>query len=188
MSVPSPEGAPPDPPSPEPAGSSGSDAAAAASTPASPPAVRIPSLSRRVTIGSLRLVAAFALFAGIPYTLLRLAPSEVSVAFSLGVVFGVGLLLATVGALKYIARPTKLFGPISAAGSALAIVYLLYLSSRATISVQIMDQGGLAIDFGRVLFYGAVVPALGLLAAAVITAEDLARPGERVAYEFAAKE
>ena len=140
-----------------------------------------------MTIGSLRLVAVFALFAGVPYTLLRLAPSQVSVAFSLGVVFAVGLVLATVSALKYIARPTKLYGPISAAGSALSVVYLLYLASRATVSVQFMDQGGLALDFGKVLFYGAFVPALGIAAAVVITVEDIVRPGERVAYEYPAR-
>jgi len=97
-----------------------------------------------------------------------------------------GFLIALLIAARGVLRPTKAFGPVSALGSLVSVLYLLYLAPLASAGVGV-DQVGVTLAFGGLLLLLAIVPFLGLCAGVVAAIEDFARPGERVRYEYRAR-
>ena len=96
-----------------------------------------------------------------------------------------GVAFAAVGAARYVSRPTRAFGPLTIAASLMSFVYLLYLIPIASIGFQHADNVSVAIYFGRFLQYCLLAPLFGMAAGAVTTYEDVARPRERINYEYA---
>ena len=149
---------------------------------------RIPSLGYRILGGALRLVPAVILLVGIPAGILAFASAHgISLPVSIAAVSVFGFLLAILAAVRYIVKPTNLFGPVSMAASAVAIAYLvlLYFASPYRLAIP-GTQATLGIGFTSLVLLLLVVPAIGLGAGLVTTIEDLQHPGERLPFDYPA--
>ena len=167
----------------EPGPASSPPAAPGAST--EPPVLAIPPLSRRMVLGGLRFIPVFLLLVVVPYVALtRLAALGVTSSFDLATIVAVGTLLAAIGSVRYVARPTRLFGPVGAFGGGIAAAYLWLLSHSARFSVAGPSQTTITLDYGPILVLFALVPLFGVIAALVTTAEDVTRPGERLRIDY----
>ncbi|HYK92723.1 MAG TPA: hypothetical protein VEY07_01610 [Thermoplasmata archaeon] len=149
------------------------------------PRADIPSLSRRVVIGALRLLPLLFVWVFLPYGALR-GLDSVGVATSLSVttIVVVGAILSVLSTVRYIVKPTRAFGPVGALGSGIAAGYLLLLAQSAEFTISGPNGIGISIEYGTVLELLAIVPLFGLAAALVTTAEDISRPGERLPFDY----
>lgn len=149
-----------------------------------PPDAEIPSWGRRVAVGILRLIPLLVAYVVVPVT-------GISKLQGLGVGTGIPLVWVTVGGsivavlstARYIAKPTRAFGPLSMIASGAGVVYLLTFAPYASATIA-ASQFGLTITYGMLLQLAAIVPAFGLVAGAVTTVEDLLKPGERLSFDF----
>ena len=152
------------------------------------PALKIPSLGRRIAFGTLRTIPLIIVLVILPWYGLRAAESAgLHSPLPVGAILAAGLLISVISALRYVARPTKAFGPLSVLASVVGLVYLLYLRSLAEFSVSAGQGMSISLTYSGLLTYALLVPLFGLLAGIVTTVEDFARPGERVRYQYAAK-
>lgn len=151
------------------------------------PRARIPSLGRRIAIGSLRLIPSLLVYVVIPVIGLTQLRSSFGVSSGLPIVaLGVaGVVLAILGAARYILRPTRGYGPVSMLYSAAGILYLLSFAPLASSTVA-FGANTITLVYGQLLVYAAIVPVFGLAAGAVTTVEDVRHPGERLPYDFPA--
>jgi hypothetical protein len=150
------------------------------------PVLLIPSLRRRLAWASLRAALLLVAIVVVPWYLLNLLGGlgiGTPVPF-LGLAV-LGVAFAALGAARYVSRPTRAFGPMTIAASLVSFVYLLYLIPIASIGLQHAGNVSVAIEFGRFLQYCLIAPAFGMAAGAVTTYEDIARPSERINYEYA---
>jgi hypothetical protein len=146
---------------------------------------KIPSLARRIFFASLRLVVLLVLFVAIPLGILRtLSDHGVTPPYSLLTISAVGVLLAVLGSVASVARPTRAYGPLALAASIVLFLYLLALARNGTVTVAIGAGGSFQLSYGSAILLIALVPLLGALAAAVTTAEDMRRPGERLPFDY----
>jgi len=151
-----------------------------------PPVLRIPSLSNRVAWASGRAALTIVVLVVVPaYALSLVEGLGVQTPIALGGIAVLGIAFAVLGALRYISRPTRAYGPLSIGASLVSLVYLLYLIPIASIGFQHANDVSIAIDFGRFLRYCLIAPLFGIAAGAVTSVEDFLRPGERVRYEYA---
>jgi hypothetical protein len=147
--------------------------------------LHVPSLGRRVAWGSVRAAVTIVVLVVVPWYLLGLVGGYgVSTPVPIAGLAVLGILFATLGALRYIGRPTRAFGPLTIGASLVSIVYLLYLIPIASIGLQHGNDIDVSIYFGRFLQYCLLVPLFGVAAGAVTTVEDLFRPNERIEYEY----
>jgi hypothetical protein len=149
---------------------------------------RIPSLGYRILVGALRLIPWVILLVGVPAGILAFASGYgVSLPVSILTVTAFGFTLAILGTVRYILKPTRLYGPISmaASGVAIAYLYILYLASPYRLSVP-NTPATIGIGFGELVLLLMIVPALGLAAAMVTTYEDLRHPTERLPFDYPA--
>jgi hypothetical protein len=161
---------------------------AAATTTAARYGYRIPSLGYRILGGALRLVPAVLLLVGIPAGILAYASSRgISLPISIVTVSVFGFVLAILAAVRYIVKPTRLFGPISMAASAVAIVYLVLLYRTSPYRFAIPGtQATLGIGFTDLVLLLLLVPAITLGAGLVTTIEDVRHPSERLPFDYPA--
>ena len=157
-----------------------------APAPAPPPLEpSIPPLSRRILLGSLRFLPVEILWVVAPYVVLtQLAGYGVDSSLSLGTILLFGSVLAGLGTVAYILRPTRAYGPLGATGSVLTTAYLLLLSQSARFTVGGTGQVTVSLSYGTILVLFAVVPLFGLAASIVTTIEDFRRPTERLLVEY----
>ena len=156
-------------------------------TPPDPSTYSIPSAGRRATIAALYLIPGILLYVALPYFGLNaLNRYGLSTGYSLGLIVVAGIALAVVGALRYFARPTWAFGPLSIVGSLGTVVYLLLLARSSTISFGVGDSGTFSLEYGGMMLLFALVPLIRTGSGILTTIEDLARPGERLPYDFPA--
>jgi hypothetical protein len=194
---PSPTVAPGDPPAIGPsnapiAGAPGAPAASLSeirppvpSTPVAP-AARIPSLARRLTIGSIRLVLLLLLYVGVPVIGLSiLAAHGLASSFPIPTVTVFGAVLSILSTARYVGRPTLAYGPLCIVTSAGGILYFLYFSGLASVSLHLSNVS-IELVFGALLALLALVPAFGLAAGVVTTVEDARHPGERLPFDYPA--
>lgn len=164
---------------------SGNDPAVA--PPPAIPRANIPPLSRRLLVGGLRFIPLLLVWVVLPYGALRgLDSLGATSSLNLTTIELVGTLLAALSCIRYVLKPTLAFGPIGVVGSAITAVYLYVLSQSARFSVGGPSGVGIALEYGPILRLLAIVPILGVVAALVTTAEDLARPGERLPFDYPA--
>ncbi|HEY6238415.1 MAG TPA: hypothetical protein VIZ68_04445, partial [Thermoplasmata archaeon] len=143
---------------------------------------------RRLILGALTAIGLIFLLVIVPTQLLARV-HEASIGFSTpvptsSIVFS-GLVIALLFAARGVLRPTKAFGPVATLGSLVSMLYLLYLAPLASAGVA-TDRIGVTLAFSGLLLLLAIVPFLGVCAGVVATIEDVARPGERVRYEYRA--
>ena len=151
------------------------------------PLPRIPSLTRRIVIASLRVIPVLIFLVGVPVAALNfLSAHGVSTPVSLLHVTLAGSALAVLGAARYVSRPTRAFGPVSMAASGVALLYLWTLLPDASATFHVGNGGSATFGYAGVLLLLMIVPALTLAAAAVTTLEDRWRPGERVRLDYPA--
>ncbi len=154
--------------------------------PAAAPTVRIPSLSRRIAFGALRLLPLLALYVVFPYLgfqgLTQYGLVE-GLPLSQVLFFGVGLAILSTAA--YVARPTRAFGPLSTASSLAKVAYLLYFAGFAWAAVSV-STATVRLDFGTLLELLALVPAFGVAAGVLTTVQDVRHPGERLRFDYPA--
>ena len=99
----------------------------------------------------------------------------------------VGTVLALLAGLRHLTKPTRLWGPARIASAGVVLGYLLVILAAPVFSVSIKfgsDVLGFALDYRAVLLVFIAVAILRILAGIVITAEDVAHPGERVRIQF----
>jgi hypothetical protein len=150
-----------------------------------PPDAKIPSLTRRVIIGSLRLIPLLLVYVVIPAIgIQRLQSLGISSGFPLLLITVAGAILAILGTARYIAKPTRAFGPLSIAASGAGILYLLSFAPYASATISVGSGGTVEIVYGMLLAIAAIVPVFGLAAGVVVTVEDAQHPGERLPFDY----
>jgi len=167
--------------------------ASAPPTPKSPPTSealgsRVPSLSYRIVVASLRLIVSFVLLIALPVAALTFVQSRgIPIPVSVGVVTVWGALLLALGTARYILRPTSAYGPLCIAVAAVALAYLYFLISLSPYQF-VVPGGSASVAAGYVLFLEVlmIVPALDLLAGILTTVEDVAHPKERLPFDYPA--
>jgi hypothetical protein len=146
---------------------------------------KIPSLARRIFFGSLRLVLLLIVFVAIPLGLLQtLSEHGITPPYSLITVSLVGVVLAVLGSIASVARPTRAYGPLALAASVIMFLYLLALARNGTITFAVGSGATFQLSYGSAILLVAIVPLIGILAHTVTTAEDLRHPGERLPYDY----
>lgn len=152
-----------------------------------PPAARIPGLARRLVVGTSRFVGLAIALGWVPYEILvRLAAFHVVSGVPPDDLLVAGVGLAFLAAARYVAKPSRAYGPVAMLAGAAGVAYLLWLGAHATLVIAPFSRVGLTISYGAVLDLLAIAPALRLVAGAVTTVEDLRRPGERLPFDFPA--
>jgi hypothetical protein len=153
--------------------------------PAAPPAARIPSLGRRLVFGTLLLIPLLILWVGLPTVALStLNRFGVESGISVVTVSIVGVVLSILGAVRYVVRPTRAYGPVAALLALLVAAYLLALVPHAHLAFPVSGEVTISVSYGTVLTLFAIVPAIRLVSALVTTAEDALHPGERLPFDF----
>jgi hypothetical protein len=149
---------------------------------------RIPSLGYRILVGALRLIPWVILLVGVPAGILAFASGYgIALPVSILTVTVFGFALAILGTVRYILKPTRLYGPISMAASAVAIAYLFVLYAASPYRLAIPNTPAtIGIGFGELVLLLMIVPALTLLAGLVTTYEDLRHPTERLPFDYPA--
>ncbi|MCI4317550.1 MAG: hypothetical protein L3J96_03345, partial [Thermoplasmata archaeon] len=141
----------------------------------------------RALYAGLLLIPSLLFYVIIPYVgLTELAQFGITTGYSLGLIIVLGLALAGLGAAAYFSKPTKAYGPLSIAGSALAIVYLLLLAKSSSITLGVGNSGSFTLFYGGMLTLFAIVPAIRIGSGVLTTLEDVLRPGERLPFDFPA--
>jgi hypothetical protein len=147
---------------------------------------RLPSWGWRILGGALRLVPLALLLIGVPVAILTFLQSNgIPPPFPLLVVEISGIVLTALIVARYIFRPTTLYGPLAMAVSAAALLYLFYIYEHSTYVLRIPNAPvAIGVTFSELILLLMIVPALTLAAGAVTTYEDMARPRERLPFDF----
>ncbi|HZY70508.1 MAG TPA: hypothetical protein VFF67_05975 [Thermoplasmata archaeon] len=143
-----------------------------------------PPIASRVAVGVVLLVILLVLLVGLPiYLVGRLSGFGVTSDLPLAAISTGGAVLAALWALAYMVKPTRAYGPVSAARAVAAIVYLVVFAPFGAVHAHLM---GAAIDltYGDLFLVFLALPVLGLAAAAVTTYEDARHPFERLPFDF----
>ncbi len=159
------------------------------STPApSPPhfGYRVPTLGWRITVAALRLIPLVLLFIGLPVAALAfLQSNSIPLPLSIVAVTVAGAVITALSTARYIAKPTRLYGPLSIASSAFVLVYVLYILGHSTYSFAVPGSDiTLHIAYTTLIELLLVVPALSLAAGVVTTIEDARASRERLPYDY----
>jgi hypothetical protein len=156
---------------------------------APPPAgYRIPSLGYRILAGGLLLLPLLVLLVGLPDGLLAFLQSKgINLPISILTVTLAGLAIAVLSTARYILKPTRAYGPVWMAGSAVAIAYLLTIYAAGSFVFNVPGHAiAIGIGFAGLIGLLLIVPALSLCAGIVTTVEDWRSPGERLPFDFPA--
>ncbi len=157
--------------------------------PPDPSTYEIPSAPRRAVRAALYLVPSLVLYVLVPVLgLSELGRYGIATQYSLGLVVLAGVALAVLGAAASYARPTAAYGPLGIAGSVGAILYLLYLAGRSTVTLHFAGTAGISLGYGSLLTALAIVPAIRIGSGLLTTIEDVYRPGERLPFDFPASD
>jgi len=162
--------------------------APASAAPRIAPGYRIPSLGYRILVAALRLIPAFFLLIALPIAVLEFASSKgIALPISTAAVAVGGLALLALGAARYIAKPTRAYGPLSVAASLAGLVYLLYAISRSPYHL-VIPGGSASVIAGYSLFLELmlIAPIFGIAAGILTTIEDARSPTERLPFDFPA--
>ncbi len=159
------------------------------STPSPPPAhlgYRVPSLGWRITVASLRIIPLMLLFIGLPAAALSfLASHSIPIPLSILVVTVAGALITAVSTARYVAKPTRLYGPLSVLSSVIVVAYVLYILGNSTYAFTLPNTNAtLHVQYTELIELLLIVPALTLAAGIVTTVEDARTPTERLPYDY----
>ncbi|HEV2520602.1 MAG TPA: hypothetical protein VGX00_08345 [Thermoplasmata archaeon] len=147
---------------------------------------RLPSRSGRLAWGLLRALPLAAFYVGGPFLAKTLTDDlGVPFPFDFTTVLLVGLGLLALSTAKFVAKPTRLYGPVSLVYAAALLAYLWWLAAGSSLRVVWMGAT-IAVTFADLVLLLAVVPAFMILGAIATTIEDAARPRERYPLDFPA--
>lgn len=149
---------------------------------------RIPSLGYRIVIAGLRIIPTFFLLIALPVAALSFANSRgIALPISTYAVTVWGIALISLGAARYILKPTRAYGPVSIAASAVVLVYLLYLLSLSPYRLTIPGgSASLAAGYTSFLEIALIMPAIGIVVGILVTIEDAGSRTERLLFDFPA--
>jgi hypothetical protein len=147
---------------------------------------RVPSLGWRITVAALRLIPLMLLFIGLPVAaLVFLQSHSIPLPISIVVVTIAGAVITALSTARYIAKPTRLYGPLSIASSAFVLAYVLYILGQSTYSFAVPGSDfTLHLAYANLIELLLIVPALSLAAGIVTTIEDVREPRERLPYDY----
>jgi hypothetical protein len=159
---------------------------APANVPPRPETYEVPSLEYRILAAALRLIPLLILFVGLPVAVLDyLSSRQISLPVSVATVEAFGVAIAVLSTARYIAKPTRAYGPVSMATSAVTIAYLVTLWLQATYRISVPSSAvTLSVGYAGLIDLLLVVPALALLAGLITTVEDVRSPKERLPFDF----
>lgn len=150
-----------------------------------PPGPKIPSLPRRLVVAALMLVPLLVFWVGLPtIALSELGSHGVDSSLGIATVSIVGVFLAFLAAARYVAKPTRGFGPIAFVAAVATSAYLLAIVPFANLSLTIGGSVDLTLNYAPALLLFAIVPGFAAAAALVTTVEDGMHPGQRLPYDY----
>ncbi|MHB8351637.1 MAG: hypothetical protein ACYDFT_02950 [Thermoplasmata archaeon] len=150
----------------------------------SPSGTRLPPFGTRLTIGILILIPSVAITVGAPaYLLELLGHGQESTVTDLTIVIG-GSIVSVLSSAAYVLRPTRAYGPTSAARSAALILYLTLLASYARLTIPLGLETTATITYSEMLLALSVVPLLWLVSALLVTLSDIWDPVARLRIDF----
>jgi hypothetical protein len=151
-------------------------------------AYTVPSLGYRILAGGTRLVPLLVALVGLPVAALTFLQSHgITLPVSILTVTFAGVVISVLSTARYIVRPTRAYGPVSVATSAVTIGYLFVLVLQSPYQISVPGSTvAIAIGYARLLDLILIVPALALVAGLVTTVEDLVRPRERLRFDYPA--
>jgi hypothetical protein len=149
---------------------------------------QIPSLGYRILAGGARLVPLVVVLIGLPVAGLNyLASRQISLPVSVATVTAYGIAISALSTARYIVKPTRAYGPVSMATSAVAFAYLFTLWLQATYRISVPNSAvSISVGFVELVDLLLLVPALALLAGLLTSVEDLRSPTERLPFDFPA--
>lgn len=151
-------------------------------------AYRVPSLGYRILVAALRLIPSFFVVVALPVAALSFAESQgVALPISILAVVAWGLALLALGTARYIAKPTRAYGPLSVATSAVSLLFLVYALGLSPYRFDI-SGGSASIVAGYSMFLEVlmIIPAIGVVVGVLTTVEDVRAPRERLPFDFPA--
>jgi hypothetical protein len=160
------------------------------SAPAEPPprpeAYQVPSLGYRILAGGARLVPLLVVLVGLPVAGLQyLAAHQVSLPVSVVTVAAYGVAISALSTVRYVVKPTRAYGPVSMATSAVAFSYLFTLWLQATYRISVPTSAvTISVGYVELIDLLLLVPALTLVAGLLASVEDLRSPMERLPFDF----
>jgi len=153
---------------------------------ARPLAPAIPSLPWRVGGACALLLGALLFLVYLPEAFLRmLAEHSIPPPLPVATLAAAGIAIAVLLAMRYVAKPTAAYGPLTMLTALVEIAYLLLLYADATFRLPI-PNATISIGYARLVELLLLVPALTLAAGIVTTVEDLRTPGERLPFDYPA--
>jgi hypothetical protein len=149
---------------------------------------RIPSLGYRIVVAALRLIPTFFVLIILPVAALSYASSRgIALPISTYAVTVWGIVLISLGAARYILKPTRAFGPVSMATSLAGLLYLLYAISLSPYRLVIPGgSASLVASYSMFLELLLIVPAVGIVVGILVTIEDARSRTERLLFDFPA--
>jgi len=153
---------------------------------ATPEAYQVPSLGYRILAGAARLVPLLVVLVGMPVAVLQyLAAHQVSLPVSVVTVSVFGITISVLSTARYVAKPTRAYGPLSMATSAVAFAYLFTLWLQATYRISVPNSAmTISVGYAELVDLLLLVPALALVAGFLASVEDLRSPTERLPFDF----
>lgn len=149
-------------------------------------AYRLPSLGYRIVVAAIRLVPLVLVLVAFPVAVLTyLASRSIVLPVSIPTVTVFGLAICAASTARYLARPTRAYGPTSMLTASLEIAYLLTLLLQSTYRFDVPQSSvTISVTYSRLLEILLAVPALWLGASIVTTVEDFRSPTERFPFDF----
>jgi hypothetical protein len=152
--------------------------------PPDPSTYRIPSLPRRIAVGVLIAIPLVILIVAVPFEILtRLSGAGVTTPLPGIAVLIAGLVVTGFAVARHIVRPTRAFGPVTIAGSAFGVGYLLFISHEASAVIS-SHSTTITLSYGSIFLLLIVVPLLNIGSGVATTVEDVRHPGERLPFDY----
>ncbi len=146
----------------------------------------LPSVPRRILSAFLAGLGAAIVYLLVPYEAANeLASYGIPFPYALGSLLLAGTVLVVLAVARSASRPTRAYGPVSMLADAALLVYLFRIAQSSTFAISFHGID-VALAVGTFVELLMIAPAIRLLADAVTTAEDAARPGERYPFDFPA--
>ncbi len=150
-----------------------------------PPLHRPVSVWRRLPLGIAgAIVLILALVVGPTLGVNLAAMHGISVGVSTTQIALIGGSISILVMARYVAKPTRAFGPLWIAADGAALVSFLFLSTEPAIMANLPNYGEVTVSFGELWFFLALVPGIRMIGAILTTIEDIRHPGERMPFDF----
>jgi hypothetical protein len=147
---------------------------------------RIPSLGYRIVVAAVRLVPLVVVLVGLPVAALTYLQSRsLSLPVSVDTVMAYGIALCAISTARYIAKPTRAYGPISVASSVVTLAFLVTLLLQSTYNFGVPQTSAvISLTYRDLIEVLLAVPVFSLAAGLVTTIQDLRSPYERLPFDF----